>query len=89
MNQAAYFACASSPPAAWKHYALAIPYYTHFTSPIRRYADCIVHRVLEEILLSENAEESFPRSFDEMNSIAQHCNEKKTASRKAQVLKPL
>ncbi len=39
-----------SDPAQWKHYALAIPYYTHFTSPIRRYADVMVHRLLEACL---------------------------------------
>ena len=34
-------------PSAWRHYALNIPYYTHFTSPIRRYADVMVHRLLQ------------------------------------------
>ncbi|GAB2254227.1 hypothetical protein Droror1_Dr00022036 [Drosera rotundifolia] len=46
MTQAVYFCSGDLSPPEFHHYGLASPIYTHFTSPIRRYADVIVHRLL-------------------------------------------
>ena len=49
------------------HYGLAFKYYTHFTSPIRRYPDMMVHRLLTAYLDSEN-----PGSQDRYEKLCQH-----------------
>ena len=46
MNTARYFSSGTLVPSQFHHYGLAAPIYTHFTSPIRRYADVVVHRLL-------------------------------------------
>ncbi|KAK6748752.1 hypothetical protein RB195_001401 [Necator americanus] len=46
MTQAVYFSAGTVPVQQYQHFGLATPVYTHFTSPIRRYADVVVHRLL-------------------------------------------
>lgn len=41
-------------PERTGHFGLAYPLYTHFTSPIRRYPDLLVHRVIKSILHKQN-----------------------------------
>lgn len=83
MKPADYMAAGTmSSQEEWRHFALNIPYYTHFTSPIRRYADVIVHRVLQATLLLDNVDD-FGMEQQEIQSVCEHCNEKKMASKKA------
>eukprot|EP01060_Flectonema_neradi_P026431 TRINITY_DN353_c0_g1_i1.p1 TRINITY_DN353_c0_g1~~TRINITY_DN353_c0_g1_i1.p1 ORF type:complete len:615 (+),score=139.03 TRINITY_DN353_c0_g1_i1:146-1846(+) len=47
MHLAKYCCTTEAADHSLSHYALNLPLYTHFTSPIRRYADLVVHRVLK------------------------------------------
>lgn len=51
------------------HYGLAFPFYTHFTSPIRRYSDVLAHRLLE---LNLGAEEFFRMKKDKLEGQCKH-----------------
>nr|CAC39259.1 Rrp44p homologue [Trypanosoma brucei] len=50
LRQAQYFSSSEVSKDEFHHFGLAMPIYTHFTSPIRRYADVIVHRQLAAAL---------------------------------------
>jgi ribonuclease R len=56
------------------HYGLAFEYYCHFTSPIRRYPDVLVHRVLQEVL--DNEAQLDPKMQDK----CAHCSERERAA---------
>ena len=64
------------------HYGLAFPYYTHFTSPIRRYPDMMVHRLVSRYLLQSKAKCRADK--EELEQACIHCSECELAAQMAE-----
>lgn len=58
------------------HWGLNIEYYTHFTSPIRRYCDIVVHRLIKSIISDERK-----YTFDKLKKISDRINRQHSKSK--------
>ena len=63
-------------PSNLGHFGLAATSYTHFTSPIRRYPDLVVHRTLRESRHGQMTEDRRDELTDDLPEIARHTSER-------------
>ena len=83
MKNAEYFCTGCVEEDKYGHFALSVPLYTHFTSPIRRYPDLVVHRLLAASL---GIDQPLNKEAEEIDMIADHCNDRKLAAKRASEL---
>jgi ribonuclease R len=63
--------------ASLGHFGLSTEYYTHFTSPIRRYPDLIVHRLIRNYLIEGQTDDSTKAKWEsELPGIAEHTSKR-------------
>lgn len=71
-------------PQCSGHYGLAAKYYCHFTSPIRRYPDLQIHRIIKDVLRGRMNQEKAEHYRMILGEVAAQCSDRERAAEEAE-----
>jgi ribonuclease R len=66
------------------HFGLAAKYYCHFTSPIRRYPDLIIHRIIKEDIHGKLTGKRIAELNSKLEQLADHCSVRERVAEEAE-----
>lgn len=82
MPRGKYYIAGKQDSENFSHYYLNLSLYTHFTSPLRRFADLIVHRQVKQVINATERDKA--PDLDALKAISDYCNFKKDCAANSQ-----
>lgn len=71
-------------PESLGHFGLAAKYYCHFTSPIRRYPDLVVHRILKDFITGKLDAKQTAHYNKHLDDDSRHCSDREQVAQEAE-----
>lgn len=66
------------------HFGLATKHYTHFTAPIRRYPDLMIHRIIKDFINGRLDEKRINLLYEKLPDLADHCSHRERVAEEAE-----
>lgn len=71
-------------PECLGHFGLAAKFYTHFTSPIRRYSDLVIHRIIRDFIHNKLTDKKLAKLEESLPDITKHVSNRERIAQEAE-----